>query len=350
MKNKDGRIELVRFIASIFIMIGHMGIFCDLSRPFSDVWFYVEMFLMITGYFTAKHFLERINDDFGRPSGSAARYSIAYTVHKFIRFFPYTTPAIFIKYILDGLPLILHHHFGELVHQFEDMPFELLYLSAANTNGTRLFTIWFLSAMFLVFPAFCMFLQIKDKHRIFLISFYFFIFYYLFRYDFGSHHFPNQLIRVFCGMMGGVLVYFFSRTLRQVKLSETMVKWIGVCEIICFLIPVIFAFWNKRILRLDLLCFLVQLILIFSEKTEVPRLSYNFIYHLGSLSMPIYIWHMVIATLLSYISHYFPVWMLVTFYFMGTFIVSVVNMKVVKRKKLISHNSLEKVLKNIFDL
>lgn len=58
MKNKDCKIETLRFIAAVFIMAGHIyaAIGYDGSFPFPVGWYYVEFFLILTGFFTAKQF------------------------------------------------------------------------------------------------------------------------------------------------------------------------------------------------------------------------------------------------------------------------------------------------------
>ena len=59
MKDKRYDIELLRFFAAIGIMIFH-GNFYNIRYErvvFPGGWLFVEMFFMITGYFTAEHFL-----------------------------------------------------------------------------------------------------------------------------------------------------------------------------------------------------------------------------------------------------------------------------------------------------
>lgn len=319
-KVRDGRIELMRFVASIFIMIGHMGyINCSKTRPFEGAWFYVEFFLILTGYFTARHFLS------GKASGeNKVKVSVDYTLKKFIRFLPYTTGAVLVWYLFKMLPDLQAEHLGAL-KSLEDMPFEMLFLSAANTNGSHLFTIWFLSAMFLTLPALCLILQISNKYIVLLLSFYFSVIYYLFRYDYGSHVYPNQMIRVFCGMMLGVLVYFVSQKLREKELSRALKAVLSVIEILAVLFPIITAGLNISVLRFDLLAFFVSSVLIFSGQTFNSTLSNPFFSYLGKISMPIYIWHLAVSAVVQY---YFPNssdHVRIFLFFAGTMVISIVN-------------------------
>ena len=57
ISGRNGKIELLRFLAAIFIMNGHLSqIGFENDRPFLGGWFYVEFFFMLTGYFTMMHF------------------------------------------------------------------------------------------------------------------------------------------------------------------------------------------------------------------------------------------------------------------------------------------------------
>ena len=57
-KLREGKIELMRFLAILMIMCDHMGTIGlkELDRPFTGTWIYVEFFLILSGYFTASHF------------------------------------------------------------------------------------------------------------------------------------------------------------------------------------------------------------------------------------------------------------------------------------------------------
>lgn len=54
--NRSGFIDIIRFIAALLIMAHHMYNIGLQYYPFWDCWIYTEFFLLITGYFTAKHF------------------------------------------------------------------------------------------------------------------------------------------------------------------------------------------------------------------------------------------------------------------------------------------------------
>lgn len=213
MRRRDGRIELLRFIASVFIAIGHMGFMgYNVSRPFANTWYYVEMFFMLTGYFTMRHVDVRREE---LKKRGYVRAAMEYTCRKFTRYLPYTIPALLVLYLYRGLPYLRKSWYSGFLHSLENLPFEAAFLSAANTDGTLLIPIWFLSAIFIVLPLFFLLAESENKYLTILVCLYASCFYYLYRYDFGSHAYPNQMIRAFCGMSAGVLVYYASEALKK---------------------------------------------------------------------------------------------------------------------------------------
>ena len=61
--NRSGCIDIIRFIGALLIMAHHMYNIGLQYYPFWDCWIYTEFFLLITGYYTAKHF-ENYGDKF----------------------------------------------------------------------------------------------------------------------------------------------------------------------------------------------------------------------------------------------------------------------------------------------
>ena len=61
VKTKDGKIELMRFLACLMIMSDHMGTLGlkNLERPFRGTWVYVEFFLILSGFFHRKTFYKQ---------------------------------------------------------------------------------------------------------------------------------------------------------------------------------------------------------------------------------------------------------------------------------------------------
>ena len=62
MKKRNGLIDISRFLMSIYIMTGHMNTigFTD-TWPFSANGIVVEFFLILTGWYTAEHYISQRN-------------------------------------------------------------------------------------------------------------------------------------------------------------------------------------------------------------------------------------------------------------------------------------------------
>lgn len=119
------------------------------NYPFISGWVFVEFFLFITGYYTAKHFD-------GKNDNNSIKSSIIYTYNKFIRFIPYTITVIVSYYVVSGIINIIYNNWSikNFLFSFsENFIFDILLLTnlyyLPNVD-----TIWFLSAMFIVFPIF----------------------------------------------------------------------------------------------------------------------------------------------------------------------------------------------------
>lgn len=317
---KDARIELLRFVAAVFIMIGHMGAFgCGFKRPFRENWFYVEFFLMLTGYFTARHFAQA-------QEGNPVAAALSYTFRKFRRFLPYTTGAVLVTYGVLFWPNLKEYGWVSFLRCLQPMPAEMLYLSVAGKDGAMLFVMWFISAMFLVFPAFCLFLQIKNRALVLWLSALGAAVYYQIKPDFGDHGFPNQFFRVLCGMLAGVVIWFAAEWLKKQKLSRTVRTVLTAAEVLLVLLPIAFSFKNIIYLRWFLWCFLLSLILIFSGQTRIPPLSLRVTDALGRLSMPLFIWHLAVAHVINWRFHECGRPLKCLIFFGGTLAVSVLNL------------------------
>ncbi len=174
----------------------------------------------------------------------------------------------------------------------------MLYLSAANPDGSEMFIIWFLSAMFLVFPLFCLLLMMKNKPLAGWICFATATFYYLHTYDYGSHVFPNQLVRAFAGLCLGACVSMLSEKLGELRLGRGWRMILSMVEVVAYLIPILTCYKHITFLRGNLICFIVSVAIIFSGQSLIPDMSCKLFSWLGKLSMPLYVWHVAVVSVI----------------------------------------------------
>ncbi len=330
---KNCSIEFVRFIAALTIMCGHIGVvFTDgnIERPFKETWFYVEFFFLVTAYFTVKHFSKE--EYYASSLEKKAKESMRYTLNKFKRFFVYTTLPIILMYLVTNRGILHEQGFTSYIKAFENMPFELIYLSAGTIESTRLFPLWFLSAMLIVFPVFCILAQLKNTRVVCILAAYISLFYYLSKYDFGSHIYPNQIIRAFSAMMLGYLVYHMTVALNQKQVTKREKSLLSLIEVTAMVVPLGFSAWNIVLLRIYLICFVLYLTITLSNKSWLSQFSNPVILFLGKLSMPVYVWHYVVGFILeacmpSEISINFKIWS----YYGFTLLIATINLLIAEK-------------------
>ncbi len=295
-QKRDGKIEMMRFYAIITIMCGHFRVIglSDLERPFAKTWIFVEFFFIISGFFAAKVFDGREN---GKTDPALA---VKYTLTKFKRYLPYVICAVALEYALRYTYLLQSGAFHKWMSSIDDMPFEMMMLSAANTNGTKAFALWFLSASFIVFPFVCLIAQQKNKYVRLILAFYPALIYYFFRkQSIGEHAYPNQLIRAFCGMMLGIVTYHLAGYLSSKQFSKRIKTCFSVLLIAIYAVLLGMGYLNWVLTGTYLLCFILAVSLTFGNVTLLPSCSNRLVLYLGELSMPMYIWHQPLGHLIN---------------------------------------------------
>ncbi len=151
---KNYTIEINRFVAILIIMGHHLYRTGAENYHFAMGWVFVEFFFILTGYFTAKHLCK-----------SKENNTIKYTFTKFKKIIGLTCIAILCEYALEFF--MLYYDIGvydlKIIREFfKDLPFELLLIGSSYT-APKLVPVWYLSALFIVFPLFCLLFQIKHK-------------------------------------------------------------------------------------------------------------------------------------------------------------------------------------------
>ena len=118
---RNANIDVVKFIAALLIMVSHIDIVLN-CKCYNGFWIYVEMFFIITGYLTTRHF-----------DVHEVRYNIKkcvqYTINKFIPIYPYIFLQVTLMYfgvysirlingetgMLETVSAVLNNYFSELL-------------------------------------------------------------------------------------------------------------------------------------------------------------------------------------------------------------------------------------------
>lgn len=315
LKSRNGTIDVLKFLVMVFCIMG--GHFC-VAYPIESPWpfysngIFVEFYLIITGFYTYHHFYKIQNGGQGY---------LLYVFKKFSRFLPYIIISNFILYLSIG-DYSLSNLWNMVVEDF-------LLTSVFLENINRNFPLWMLTAMFVVFPVFCQLCSIKNRGIVEVISVIVPLCYYSDISTAVTATYPFQLIRVFSGMLIGVLIY----ELCNQKIAEK----INVRHRFCFgfLISIIlltasgFGFDNRRVI---LILISISLLFLLDLNGLAAKISNRYTDYLGDLSMIIYIVHAPIGFIVRDVSlNYNSIFICLLLYYVGTIFCAVLLFCLVKR-------------------
>ena len=220
--------------------------------PFVANGIFVEFFLIITGYYTFKHFMTSNEPDSG---------FFKYTFHKFIKFMPYLV-------VSNGIILICLRDFSlrRIWNMFvEDMLLTTVFCKQKNDS--------ICSMLAILIP----------------------LIYYANIVDAVTATFPMNFFRIISGMLLGVTIFYFNQKVR-IKLDKRILYILGV---LISLVPITMALFQFNERRIQLVCFMISLTLLLDEDGVASRLSTSLCDFSEKLSMVIYITHWSIAVLVK---------------------------------------------------
>lgn len=201
MNSRSSNVDLARFISALIIM--------ELHFYYSDIfhksgWIYVEFFLIITGYYTAKHFD-------GKIYNNPIKESIIYTFKKFIPLLPYTIVTTVLTYLLFlARTIVLNEgNVGNyILNSLNNFFYDILLLIGSYDDPISE-QLWYLSAMILIFPIFSWIMETGNRYWIMIITFLYPLFYYGIVGINGNRILPHNILRVFAGLCIGAFIYEF---------------------------------------------------------------------------------------------------------------------------------------------
>lgn len=283
---------LIKFLATIAIVYFHI----IPEGHWSHLWLLVEIFFFITGYFTFKHFRKKENR--GKTLEQKSKNAIVYTAKKFLPFIPYVLVAITLKYVA----LLLRNDGTPLSSILKILPLDILLL---NSQVMELnWPLWYLSAMLIVFPLFCLMCQTKRKYTLYIILLTSIIVYYFNIFNGGVSHI-QCLVRAFFGLSTGVLIYAFASYIKgnkKIKKKSTLVPLayllLMIASILC-LYPTEDNLGYQIYGCIFLVLSVFWLSILLSGKTIFSQLSSPFLDYLERLSVVIYMIHVPIIYILQ---------------------------------------------------
>lgn len=341
-KNKNYFIEYWRFIAMLMIMGHHLYHLGATNYPFKYGWVFVEFFFILTGYLTTSHF----SKSFDLNSTERAEKSILYTIKKFISFLPFVWIAVILEYafkIIFNFKDMISNLSGT-ISWLSDFPLELLLVGSSYTKP-ELVPLWYLSTMFIVFPIFCMLLQHKNKYFVTIISFIVPLIYYGAFGVADNWTFPLNLSRAFSAMLLGTFSYYSNDYLLKNLYSKINKKWLTIIELLCFILPVLACYKGAQyVLRVIVLCFVIGITISMSGNSGTSNIKSRLMNYLGKITLPIYLFHWVVATVLSKYLGSYAQELRIVLYYIGSIAISIVVYEIFEIiKNKLSNKSLKRL-------
>ncbi len=296
--NKRCNVECARFIAALMIMAHHIYITGVGGQPFFEAWVWVEFFLLVTGYFTAKHY---DNTSAANPSKDA----FIYTIKKIMPLFPYALTVTVLAWITQGIVGLIYWGWTwkSFVTGFtKDFVFDLL-LITDSVSDPLVVPLWYVSALIMMFPFLCLIAQIRNRYTRVLICSVSPLIYFEWTAVSGERAFPHNLLRVLAGMMLGMLLYELSVIFKE-QIQKIPKLIITVIELAAFALPVIGCFGEFTeagitTSRMYLLCFFVSLLFCLPGFSYTAGIRGKVFDYLGRLSMPVFIVNWYVGTVVD---------------------------------------------------
>lgn len=331
-------LELYRFVFAVAIMIYHSFYLLRLPKHFSaGGWLCVEFFFIISGYFTVKHFSKQeIVTDV-----DAGRESIRYTLKKFIPIIKYSWPLVIADYIVMFVYGAVSGTGKGIVVSFIQAPLELLMLASSGIMSGRLNTAWYLSAMFIVFPIFCYFLQKKFGLMVYVLSGLAPILFYGHRGVVNRLEYPDDLLRASCCLLLGGSVYWLSEELKKIQGKRLLFT---ILEVMCFWSITYFVWTDFVHTQITVLIMYLFAAIIFSQKSYCTEMKGSIFELLGKLSLPLYLAHKVVGDIIRAFFPEFGITTRLVTYIVGTLAVAVGMYLIInffdKRRKIKCSNNI----------
>ncbi len=297
---RNGELDILRFLFAIDVVMSHLQLDVSYKTHFTYDAVGVEFFFLCSGYFLAKHGMEKKNDDFGvikdswsfilkKAWGIWRYYILAIVINSACIFADHGSFSRLLTDWLESLPLIFF--LNQPLHQTP-----VLYLRGC----------WYLSAMMVAAFVLYFLLQVfreKFVHIIapcmslFLIGYLITICEYKNRFTLvhDNGYFMNGgILRAIAVMGCGVFIYGVARELNARELSKKAYIALAACKYLLFGIVALQCF-NKLPSYYTQVFLLLCVAFVLLNVDRVPRIGAGrFTDYLGKLSLTYYLMHGIV--------------------------------------------------------
>ena len=289
-KKRNGVIDTFRFLYALVIMAGHsVTVGVKSPFPFEPVGILVEFFLFLSGFLACESFSKN------STVNNLEYFDVAIksTIKKFRPFVPYLVISVCLSYSLIYKDIFKG---GAFVRLF----YEMFLLNYAFDIGIRVAPLFYLAAMVVVFPIFAILCQLKNNTFKLIIAMYSFILYYHDLNDAVTATYPYVLLRVFCGMCGGILIW---NLVNHFNANKQCIKFYALVGLLLCSSPLVLSGLQKLDRRLALICEFIGILFVFLDASNLKSKNNTITDFFAKMSMAIYILHWSIG---ENISHRFP--------------------------------------------
>ena len=335
MNKRLGILDIWRLIACMMIMSYHLPTldsrYTDPNTPFRTAWIFVEFFFVITGCLTFSHY------DGAKIIGvdNVGKESIRYTLKKFLGFAPFIVIGFILKI---AICVVINGREQDL---FVKVLPEILLISRGDGFMPVL---WYLSALFIVFPLFCCICQIKQRHIVYVFSMLAVVIVYdTYLVNLGVRT-PTHLIRALAGLLLGILVSYCSKLIAQIHFSRIEKIVLTLLEEFVLVYSAYLTYKNSTYYNVIIILFFVGLSIMMSGSSYTSVLNSKITGIVGVISLPMYINQDFVAII---INRYLPTDELglktVSFYIINIVVSTIMYFVIVILKKRIHFNRLEQI-------
>lgn len=301
-KNKNGMIELMRFVFCIIIILFHLNnrisvVFNEDFSFFRHGRIGVEFFFLVSGYLLANtaHRQYSTNDIVKSTTGFMyKKVKSIFPYHVFVFFVDMAIFYVFKEW--EGISLALR--------RFASYIPGLFFLQKSGIKCTEVNTIeWYIPAMLIAMTVlYPLVLTYRDKFTkiaspIIMITIVGYLIHSTGELG-GVNQFvfndimPKVYVRAFAEMCGGVFIYEVVQFLKSRETGTGKKLMMTACELFCYGTVLIYAItdWTNKYEAQAFYALALAVTLTFSEKTFTAKIFNNrFVYFLGKLSLPLYL-------------------------------------------------------------
>lgn len=234
-------------------------------------WIYVELFFIITGYFTAKHFYEKPVKE------NVCENALLYTIKKFKRILFYAVITITAIYIIEFIfagPTGIRNQMSFL----ENWLCEVTFIKGGGMREYCLVPAWYISVLFIVFPLFCMTLSNLRINKFFYtyFSWVFPVLYYGRVRISCDRRWPNDMLRALAALYLGVFVFTILKYVESTYKDCQYRGLVTAMEVGSFILPITLCYFNQGNTVLIVFCFLVMTFCVFNGQSYLKIPSNKF--------------------------------------------------------------------------